>query len=442
MRFTATTLCLAMLSSLACDGTAVENHVENKVAPIAVSQDHPWPQWRGIGRDGKSGETGLLDEWPEAGPPVAWKTRGLGKGYAGLSVADGRVFTTGNLKAGQAVIALSADDGKLLWTRTLTKTVPKHGYDGSRCTPTVDGDRLYVVTSDGSIACLSAADGKIVWQKNFAKEWKGRMMSGWGFAESPLVDGPWVLCTPGGSDALIVALDKMTGDEIWRTKTPPLGTAGKDGAGYSSIVISHAAGVKQYVQLTGRGLVGVDAQTGKLLWNYNRVANKTANIPTPIIDGNFVFGSTGYQTGAALIEIKKQGDKLVAEEKYFLDAKKMQNHHGGMILLGKYLFCGHGHNKGFPLCVEMATGKVAWGPERGAGSGSAAVTYADGHLYFRYQDGMMALVEANPEKYRIKGQFKIGILNGKSWPHPVIADGLLYLRDQDELIVYDVRAKQ
>lgn len=438
MRLTVLVLCLTLVSSLACDSKAVEN----KIAAIEVSAEMPWPQWRGIGRDGKSGETGLLAEWRVDGPPVVWKTKGLGGGFANVSVANGKLFTTGNQSDGQAVVAISADDGKILWKRTLTKTVPKHGYGGSRCTPTVDGDRLYVVTSDGAIACLKAGDGEIVWQKSFSKEWKGKMMSGWGFSESPLVDGDWVICTPGGRDALMVAIDKMTGDEIWRTAASDLGKSGKDGAGYSSIVVSNAAGVKQYVQLTGRGLIGVDAKTGKLLWNYNRVANGTANIPTPVVDGNFVFGSSGYGTGAALLEIKKDGDKLAAEEKYFLDAKTLQNHHGGVILLGKYLFCGHGHNKGFPICVEMATGDIAWGPERGEGSGSAAVSYADGHLYFRYQDGTMALIEADPNEYRLKGKFKIGILNGKSWAHPVIADGKLYLRDQDELIVYDIRAKK
>ncbi|MCG8584438.1 MAG: PQQ-like beta-propeller repeat protein [Pirellulales bacterium] len=438
MRSTALILCLALSSSLACDSRAIEN----KVDPIEVSAERPWPQWRGIGRDGKSGETGLLSKWPADGPPVVWKTKGLGKGYANVSVADGKLFTTGNQSDGQAVVTISADDGKVLWKKTLTNSVPKHGYGGSRCTPTVDGDRLYVVTSDGAIACLTIDDGSIVWQKSFRDEWKGKMMSGWGFSESPLVDGDWVLCTPGGSEALMVALDKKTGKEIWRTAASDLGKSGKDGAGYSSIVVSNAVGVKQYVQLTGRGLIGVDAKTGKLLWNYNRVANGTANIPTPVVDGDFVFGSSGYGTGSVLLEIKKDGDKLIADEKYFLDAKTLQNHHGGMILLGKYLFCGHGHNKGFPICVELATGDIVWGPERGKGSGSAAVSYADGHLYFRYQDGTMVLIEADPNDYKVKGEFKIGILNGKSWAHPVIADGRLYLRDQDELIVYDIQAKK
>jgi outer membrane protein assembly factor BamB len=240
---------------------------------------------------------------------------------------------------------------------------------------------------------------------------------------------------------MIVALDKKTGATIWKTSAPDLGSRGQDGAAYSSVVISEAAGVKQYVQLTGRGVLSVSADTGKLLWNYNRIANGTANIPTPIVSGDYVFCSTGYGTGAALLEVKQAGSTLVADEVYFLDAKTMQNHHGGMILFGDHIYCGHGHNNGFPLCLELKTGKVAWSAGRGAGSGSAAIVLADGNLYFRYESGDMALIEATPEKYNLKGSFRLATVNGKSWPHPVIVDGLMYIRDQNNLLCYDVRQK-
>lgn len=223
---------------------------------------------------------------------------------------------------------------------------------------------------------------------------------------------------------------------------PAGGQAGGDGAAYSSIVISQGGGVKQYVQLVGRGVIGVAAKDGSFLWGYNRVANGTANIPTPIVKGDFVFCSTGYQTGSALLKLSSAGgDKVQAEEVYFLDPKTMQNHHGGMLLVGDHVYCGHGHNEGFPLCVQLATGKEAWRPGRGAGSGSAAVAYADGHLYFRYQNGTMALLEANPQEYRLKGKFELASKRGESWPHPVIAHGKLYARDQDALLCYDIREK-
>ena len=237
-------------------------------------------------------------------------------------------------------------------------------------------------------------------------------------------------------------LNKKTGEVIWKSEQPDFGRAGKDGAGYTGVVISQAAGIKQYVTLTGRGLMGVRASDGKFLWGYNRIANGTADIPTPIVKGDYVFGSSGYgDGGTALVKLVKAGDGVKAEEVYYLKANELQNHHGGMILLGDHVYMGHGHNNGFPTCVELMTGKVVWGKERGPGSGSAAIVMADGNLYFRYEDAVMALIEATPKGYSLKGSFPLASKNGKSWPHPVIHDGKLYLRDQNDLLCYDVKAK-
>jgi outer membrane protein assembly factor BamB len=236
-----------------------------------------------------------------------------------------------------------------------------------------------------------------------------------------------------------VALNKQTGEEVWRAKMPKIGDKGKDGAGYSSIVISNGAGVKQYVQLVGRGVISVRASDGKFLWGYNPVANGVANIPTPLIKDDYVFCSTGYGTGSALLQLSKEGDGVKAEEKYFLDAKTLQNHHGGMVLLDGHVYCGHAHNEGFPICVELESGKVVWGGKRGAGKGSAGVTYADGNFIFRYQSGDVALVGATTEGYQLKGTFKPAHIQGPSWAHPVVAGGKLYLREQDKLMCYDVK---
>jgi outer membrane protein assembly factor BamB len=246
------------------------------------------------------------------------------------------------------------------------------------------------------------------------------------------------------ADALLVALDKKTGKEVWRTVAGlNLGPKGKDGAGYSAVVIGNGGGVKQYVQLTGRGLVGVRADDGRLLWHYNPVANDVANISTPVVKGDWIFASTGYQTGSALLKLEKAGAGVAAKEVYFLPAKTFQNHHGGFVLLGDHVYGGHGHNRGMPICVELATGKVVWGGEGAGidngGSGSAAVTAADGHLYFRYQNGQVVLIEATPAGYRQKGAFKLPGVSHPSWSHPVVLDGKLYLREQDDLYVYDVK---
>jgi outer membrane protein assembly factor BamB len=415
--------------------------VETGSAAELAAKSGGWPQWRGPERNGLSSETGLNTDWKRNAPGLLWTVEGLGEGFASVSIADGRIFTTGNLKDGQGITAMKESDGSQLWRKTLTSDVPKHGYPGSRCTPAIDGDRLYVVLSDGTLACLKTADGETVWRKDFKKDFGGKMMSGWGYSESPLIDGPWVLCTPGGKDAMIVALDKMTGDEIWRTAMPEkVGDKGGDGAAYSSIVISNGAGVKQYVQLVGRGVIGVRASDGKLLWGYNTVANSTANIPTPVIAGDHVFCSTGYGTGSALLKLSAvRGGGVRADEVYFLDAKTLQNHHGGMLLVGDHIYCGHAHNQGFPICVAIKTGEVVWGGKRGPGSGSAAVTFYDGHIIFRFQSGDVALIQATPEGYRIKGQFKPDYIKGPSWAHPVVADGRLYLREQDKLMCYDLR---
>jgi outer membrane protein assembly factor BamB len=202
--------------------------------------------------------------------------------------------------------------------------------------------------------------------------------------------------------------------------------------------------VRQYVQLlgAGTGIVGIRATDGKLLWQYAKVANGTASIPTPIVMGDLVFCSSGYGTGSALLKLQRDGDGVKAEEQYFLKANVLENHHGGMVRVGDFVYCGHKHNEGFPICVEIKSGKPAWGGNmRGPGSGSAAVVYADGRLYFRYQNGLMALIDASTEGYSLKGTFTIPETGGPSWSHPVVAGGKLYLREQNNLFVYDVKAK-
>ena len=415
------------------------------VAGMASGRDYPaagpgeWPQWRGPNRDAVSGETGLLQSWPAPGPPLAWKAAGVGAGYSSLAVAGGRIYTLGDVNGSQVVIAKSVADGKTLWTARLGAAwVDEMG--GARGTPTVDGDGVYAIGTEGDLVAVAAATGKERWRKSLVRDFGGQMMSMWKFSESPLVDGDRVVVTPGARAAGLVALDKKTGAEIWRTALPDLGPKGKDGAGYSSIVISSGGGVRQYVQLMGRGLLGVNAADGKLLWSYNRIANEVANIPTPLVSGDLVFTSAGYGAGAALLKLSKTAQGVEAREVYFLEGKTLQNHHGGLVLVAGHVYAGHGHNRGFPICVELLTGKVVWGGDiRNAGTGSAAVAYADGNLYFRYQNGTVLLIQATPAGYKEKGSFQIPDVKGPSWPHPVIAGGKLYLREGDTIYCYDVR---
>jgi outer membrane protein assembly factor BamB len=409
--------------------------------PASRAAGPEWPGWRGPSRDALSRETGLVSSWPAAGPPLLWKATGMGGGFSSVAIVDGRIFTMGDRDGGQYLLAFSADGGAPLW-KTRVGPVWNDEYGGPRGTPTVDGGSVYAIGTEGDLVAVLAASGKELWRRSLPRDFGGHVMSGWRWSESPLVDGDRVIVTPGARSAALVALEKATGKEIWRAALPDLGPAGKDGAAYASIVVSNAVGQKQYVQLVGRGLVGVRASDGQFLWGYNRVANNVANISTPIVRANWAFASTGYQTGSALVELAKKDKGLEAREIYFLSAKTFQNHHGGMVLVGNHVYGGNGQSKGFPICVEFVTGKVAWGGDiRNAGTGSAAVVYADGNLYFRYQNGVVLLIQATPEGYKEKGSFTIPDVTKPSWSHPVVLDGRLYLREQDVLYVYDVKKR-
>jgi outer membrane protein assembly factor BamB len=405
-----------------------------------------WLQWRGPDRANRSAETGLFGTWSSEGPPLQWTGQGIGSGYASVSVQGDRIYTTGNGSDSQFVSAINATDGSLVWTTPISNTKPNHHYEGSRSTPTIDGENLYVVSSDGKIVCLKSDDGSVVWMRDF-DEFDGKMMSIWGYSESPLVDGDIVLCTPGGRKAVVVALNKRTGDDIWKCRLPKFksndaganGRPLKDGAGYSSIVVGQCEGKKIYLQLVGRGLIGIDSATGSCLWRYKKVANPTANIPTPIVSGDYVFTSTAYNTGSALLKMVKKKGRLAYTEVYQLPPKQLQNKHGGLTLVDGHLYCGHGNGSGLPICLEMATGKIKWGPERSKGKGESSCVYADGHVIFRREDGTVNLIKADPAAYQLIASFKPDFQEGKSWAHPVIANGRLYLREQDKLMCYRLK---
>ena len=397
-----------------------------------------WHQWRGPNRDGISTETGLLTQWPADGPPLKWRVRGLGRGMSSVAISGDHIYSMGKKDGQTHIVCRNLSDGGEVWS------TPIGGGSDPNCTPTVDPETgfVYGLTHSGELMCVDGKSGREVWKKSFPSDFGGSMMSMWGYSESPLIDGDRLVCTPGSDRAIIASLDKRTGRTIWTTSSPQdqIGQAGKNGAGYSSIVIGNGLRVKQYIQLVGRGIVSVAADDGRPLWSYNRVANGTANVPTPIVKGDYVFCTSGYNDGgSALLQLRKTGQRIVAHEVWYKKSNELQNHHGGVVLVGDNLFFGHGHNKGFPVCVNLRSGRSLWQQTRGAGSGSAAIVCADGHLYFRYEDGTMALIEADPSAYKLKGSFKIAANNGKSWPHPVIQDGLLYLRDQDELLCYDIR---
>ena len=403
-----------------------------------------WAQWRGPKQDAVCTETGLLQSWPETGPELAWEVSGLGSGYSAVSICDGKLFTMGDLKLdgqdAQCVIAVDMETHKILWT---TKIGPIHKGDmgGPRCTPTIDDGLVYVIGTSGDLACLTVDKGDIVWSKNLEKDFDGKSPN-WKYSESPFVDGDKVLCSSGNSNSIMIAFNKKTGDLIWKCSMPDIGEIGKEDAGYTPVIISNGGGVKQYLKMVGKGLISVSTD-GKFLWGYNKVANRAATVPIPIVDGDYVFGVSGYNAGAALLKLSPDGDGVKMEEVYFIDGKDFQNHHGCVVKVGDYIYGGHGQNKSEPTCIDFKTGKIMWQEDQ-PGKGSAGVLYADGHVYFRYEDNKVVLVEANPEKFVVKSTFtpaKRDGATGQAWAHPVILDGKLYLRYADVLMVYNVKAE-
>jgi len=385
-----------------------------------------WPQWRGPDRSGLSKETGLTKSWPASGPPRVWLASNLGSGYGSVSVQGDRVYVQGLRGRESTVSSLDRATGRVVWTRALG---PGRGNDrgpGPRGTPTVDADRLYVLTENGELACLKVQDGSVLWKRNVLTDFGGRNIP-WLISESPLVDGNRVVVTPGGQGASLVALDKMTGKTMWSSKEL------SDPAGYASVVAADVGGVRTLMTLTERAGVGVRATDGKLMWRYQRVANRTANAATPVFFDNKVFYTSNYGTGAALLDLTAAAGAVQAQEIYF--TREMQNHHGGVVLVNGYLY---GFNNSILTCMEFATGTVRW-RHRSVGKGS--LSYADGQLYIFGENGIVGLADAAPDAYREKGRFEIADQGLPTWAHPVVSNGRLYIRNQATLASYDIRAR-
>jgi outer membrane protein assembly factor BamB len=404
------------------------------LAIASPSSADDWPQWRGSNRDGVSKETGLLKEWPAEGPKLLWQAKEMGGGYSTLSVVGEWIYVMGNEgMENEFVQALAVKDGKRAWSTRVGKVGKNEGpqYPGSRSTPTVDGDLLYALGSDGDLACVEKANGKVRWSKNLRSDFGGKP-GNWVYAESPLVDGDLLVCTPGGSDATIVALNKKSGETIWKSAVP-----GGEQAAYASAIVVDFGGVKQYVQFLQKGVVGVDAKTGKLLWRYDQTAKGSpANIPTPVAADGLIYSGTG-RGGGGLIKLKKTGDTFEVEQIAF--TPKLPTAIGGAVKAGNHLY---GTTSRALVCAEFTTGTLKW--EESA-IGAASLCAADGRLYLHGENGQVALVEATPDSYREKGRFtppdQPNRGNAKAWAYPVVANGRLYIRDLNSLWCYDVKAK-
>jgi len=384
-----------------------------------------WPQFRGPERNGKSAETGLLKTWPDGGPKLLWKATGCGVGYSSPAIAKSAIYTAGDI-GGQSCLVAFGTDGKAKGRLAFARGGPRGERAGMRSTPTVHGGMIYLLNPEGELLCASAANLRKRWQVNILRAFGGRNIS-WKLAESILVVGNMAVCTPGGQDAGIVALNRQNGKPIWASKGL------SDQAAYASCMLMKVGRLPMITTMTAKGLVGVSAASGQFLWRWDRPANRTANCPSPVFEGNRIFEATGYGNGGGAVDIVVRGNRVSAQQAW--ETRDMVCHHGGYVLIDGHVYGNHGSGL---ACIDFKTGQTKW---RGRGAGKGSVVYADGRLYCYGEGGTVALVEAKPDGYSLVSQFKLPAGgSGQHWAHPAIADGRLYIRHGDALFCFDIKA--
>lgn len=387
------------------------------------------PQFRGPNRDGHFDEKGLLKSWPEGGPEKAWVATGIGRGFSSASVADGTIYVTGMLDDKMGYVFILNSDGEIEKKVPFAPETEEKQAPGTRSTPTLDGDRLYVISGLGVLCCIDRAKGEKVWEVNVLERFGGEN-SIWNIAESVLVDGDRVICTPGGKEGLIAALDKMTGETVWTTKGL------EDKTSYCSPAIITHGGRRILTTATGRYIVGADAESGSLLWSFEQKAPYDIHGVTPLYQGGLLYYVAGDGAGGGALELSADGTSVTPK---WSDTNLDCLHHG-VVLVDGYLY-GAGYKGGGKLvCLEMATGKLMWSSEEVRLS---SVVYADGMLY-AYEGpkaGVMNLVKASPAGFERTGRFEVTDGADQHWAHPTIANGRLYVRHGDALIAYDVQER-
>ncbi|QDU20615.1 PQQ-binding-like beta-propeller repeat protein [Urbifossiella limnaea] len=416
---------------------------------LALAAD--WPQFRGPARDGHSADTGLLKSWPAGGPKLLWTFAEGGVGYAGPAVVGDRLYTCGGKGGDEYVYALdlTKTPAAVLWSAKIGPLFTWQGNSwnaGPSVTPTVDGDRVYALGGFGDLVCVEAKTGKELWRANYAKDFGGEVNPigggltqpsplGWGNSAAPLVDGSTLVCVVGGKRGLFAGLDKTTGKLLWRSADVP------EQAPYSSPVAAKLGGVPQYVSATNKGLVGVGLK-GELLWRHDRAtAFDDVVISTPVVRDGVVAVSVGFGEGIEAVTVAPgAGGKLTATKQYA--SKEIQNRDGGLVLLGDHLY-GHSEQGGW-VCAEFKTGKVLW--TEGKALGRGVISAADGKLYCAAEKGgAVVLLDAATDGWKEAGRLSLPATSklrkpqGMLWTHPVVANGHLYIRDQELLFCYAVK---
>lgn len=373
-------------------------------------------------------EKGLLQNWPEGGPKKMWTVNDAGLGYSGVTVQAGSLYTMGAFDKKEMLLAYNSSSGEKLWEVHVGELLTNGWGDGPRMSPTISNGKIYALGARGNLLCVLAKNGKQVWKKSLVDDLGGKV-PGWGYTESVLVDQGKVICTPGGKDGAIAALDADSGRTIWRTKSFT------DGAQYSSPISIIHLGKKQYVQLVMKNIVGIDPGNGSVLWK-SKWPGKVAVIPTPIFSNGHVYVTSGYGVGCKLVKLGDNYPTNVYENKV------MKNHHGGVIKVGEHLY-GYSDGVGW-ACQDFKTGELIWNEKKALGKG--AIAYADNRLYCQGEgDGRLILIDASPTGWKTHGEFTISPQTkkrnpkGRIWTHPVICDGKLYLRDQEYILCYNIK---
>lgn len=418
---------------------------------LAVAGDADWPQWRGPLRDGHAAEQALLESWPENGPRIKWQSDALGRGYSTAAVADGFLYTLGSDDTNCFAICLDAATGKAVWKTTIARASNRDDYNhgwggGPRSTPTIDGDQVFVLSDIGNVVSLEKTTGEIQWQVDVVQAFSGKIPM-WGYSESLLVDGDRVVVTPGEAN-FMVALDRTSGEKVWQsndTNAP---------AHYVSPIKSAVGDRSFYVTASKPGLLAFDVQSGNPVFSDPSTGNGVAVIPTPIVKGDLVYHTSGYGSGNTLLELSPAKDAgagqggIDAKSVYHLSGKTMQNHHGGVVLVDGVIYGYTAANGGVWMAQDMMSGETLWEEKIGR-DGSGSIAYADGRLYCYYdRDGSLFLVEPSRQGWQLKGQLKLpqetslAREKGAIWAHPIIADGMLIIRDQDLMFAYDIASKE
>lgn len=385
-----------------------------------------WPQFHGPNRDNISTETGLLKRWPAGGPKRLWTATGIGYGFSTVAIAGGRIYTTGNI--GKATVITTLDlAGKTLW-RAKNGPAWKREVPGTRSTPTIDGGRLYHGNADGDVACLDAKTGRTIWSVNILRKFNGRNIQ-WGLAESLLIDGDRVVCVPGGQIVAMAALNKRTGKTVWLCQ----GTGDKPG--YASPVLIDYKGLRQIVTMMSASVVGVHANTGKLLWRHVHKAYADETVSTPVFHEGLIAVATLGPGAARCLRLTVNGQTASVTQVWHTGI--LDNHHGGILGLNGYLYGTKVRDTW--VCLDMKTGNVMY---KADGVGKGSLTFADGMLYTYSERGRVGLVKATPDAHALLSQFTIPKGGrGPAWAHPVVCGRRLYLRHGNFLYCYDIRGK-